>query len=334
MSTASRETLLFYLKDGRDIKPIVFEEIMVSEFDAHGLRKQPDPRPPDRIPSQTPSLWLYLALITFALILTIVAFVIEPPDWPGLLLNLSTELIGAIIILMIIDRQIRQSELGKLASYVDSTSVKALTLFSRDVSNTLLYARVLNKQLSDLIPEFYIERPHLGSLLSQHPNGFILIGDAGTGKSTLLQAIVGKQTKNLLHRPRQGPIPLLYPMRLWTDGDLLDHLWSEIRQYAPLKRRVFDRWLENGRLLLIFDGINENVRPELALNEIINIRKQYPQTAVIVSSRTLFATRAVKDFEDLGLPFADMPKGFTELESAALYTRSAMVYRYIDDESE
>lgn len=284
-----------------------------------GFERQPDPSPPDRIPAQTPSLRIYLALVLVAIMLILVSFLVDGPDWPGLLLNLSTELVGAIIILIIVDRQIRRSEIHAVTRYVEDTSIRFAALFSRELSTTLTYASVLNTQIKEVIPGYYVRRPYLEDLLEQHPEGFVLLGKTGIGKSTLIQVIAMRETEKLLRKPRKYRIPVLIPMRLWNGDRLEDFAWSEMSKYAPITEKTFNHWLKHGRLVLFFDAVDESNHPIKALNEIADLKKKYPQTSVVLSSRVYPPENSESEkIEGLGLPLESVEE-FTDSETEALY---------------
>ncbi len=150
----------------------------------------------------------------------------------------------------------------------------------------------------------------------------MLYGDAGSGKSTLLQRIAAKQAKGVIRHPRRERIPILFPMRLWSDSNLLEQVWQEMCRYSPVRRRMFDRWLAKGRVLVIFDGLNESLKPELVIREIKNLRNRYPNISLIVSFRTslLSGLPAVSDYLDL--PKIEMPD-MTKEEAEKFFLYSA-----------
>ena len=267
------------------------------------LPRQPDPQPSFVLGEQAPSLSLYLALIGFACILIVVAFSVQQPDWTGLSINLATEIIGAVIILIIVDRRLRSSELQTIREYAESSSVRFASLFSLEIRDTLLYAKALNIELKRISPKPYFERPDLESLFERQPSGFLLYGDAGSGKSTLLQNIALRQSENVIRRPQSEKIPVFFPVRLWVDGELLVQLWKVAQQYSKLKQKRFERWLESGRLVIILDGIDETPQSKVALAKIKEFKDKYPSTSLVASCRSVFLPQATAF---LDLPTAEM----------------------------
>jgi hypothetical protein len=245
--------------------------------------------------------------------LIVIAFSTHRPDWAGLSVNLATEIIGAVVILIIVDRRLRSSELQAIREYAESMSVRLASVFSPDVRTTLLYAKALDIELNRIRPRPYFERPDFESLLKEHPNGFLLHGDAGSGKSTLLQSIAIRQNENAIRNPQSERIPIFFPMRLWTDGTLSDQIWKVARQYLRLRRRRFYRWLESGKLLVILDGLNESPQPEVALARIRDFRDKYPSILLVASCRSHFLLCATSF---LDLPTIEMTD-FTKDEAAA-----------------
>jgi hypothetical protein len=178
------------------------------------LPKQPDPQPSIALGEQAPSLSLYVVLLVVASALVFLAFSIQQADWPGLLVNLATEIIGAVVILLLVDRRLRSSELKAIRESVESSSVRFTSLFSPAIRNVLVYAKALDIELKSIRPKPYFERPLLESLLARHPNGFLLYGHPASGKSTLLQSIALRQVENVLRRPQSEKIPIFCPVRL------------------------------------------------------------------------------------------------------------------------
>jgi hypothetical protein len=266
--------------------------------DSSPLPRQPDPQPSFVLGEQAPSLSLYIALIGIAGILILVAFSIQQPDWAGFSVNLATEIIGAVVILVIVDRRLRSSELQAIREYAESSSVRFASLFSSEIRDSLLYAKALDIELKRIRPKPYFERPNLESLLERQPKGFLLYGVAGSGKSTLLQTIAIRQNEGVIRRPQSEKIPIFFPMRLWVDGALSTQLWEVARQYSKLKRKRLERWLESGRLVVILDGLDETQQPKVALARIKEFKAKYPNTSLVTSCRSHFLPHAT--------PFLDL----------------------------
>lgn len=260
--------------------------------------KQPDPQPPIALGEHSPSLSLYVVLLVVAGILILLAFSVQQPDWAGLSVNLATEIIGAVIILIIVDRRLRSSELKAIRDYAESSSVRFASIFSPDIRDVLRYAKALDNELGRIRPKPYFERSILESLFERQPSGFLLCGVAGSGKSTLLQAIALKQVENVLRRPQSEKIPIFFPARLWRDGKISDQVWELARQYSKLKKERFYKWLARGRLVLILDGLDESAQPKVMLQKIRELKARYPDTVLVASCRSHFLPHAT--------PFLDL----------------------------
>jgi hypothetical protein len=278
------------------------------------LSKQPDPRPALALGEQTPSIALYFVLVVFAFVLILVAFMLKEPDWAGTSINLATEILGAVIILIVVDRRLRRRELQTILGYAETTSMRFLSLFSAGIRDTRLYAKAFQSELQRIRPKPYFERPDLESLFDRYPEGFLLSGQAGIGKTTLLQSIALKQVSRTIRQPKREKIPVLFPMRFWSDDTnvLAEQIWKTVRSYSELKRKRFYRWLEISRLIVIIDGLNEATKPDLALEALKMFKAKYPNISLIVSCRSHFLER---DLTFLGLQTFEMP-GLTKEDRA------------------
>ncbi len=280
-----------------------------------GLRwhKQPDPQPPAVIPQQAPSLTLYLVLVIVASILIAIAFNIREPNWASLIVNVATEIIGAVIILILVDRRLRSSELRAIREYAESSSVRLAAFFSPEIRDAVSYAKVLNAELERIRPKPYFERPRLEGLLENHPSGFLLYGDPGCGKTTVLQSIALKQTERVMRHPQNARIPVFFPIRHWGNGEITDQLWRQASRFSRLKRKRFYQWLSRGKLLVIFDGLDEARDRRRILTGIRELRVAFPKVAVIASCRSYFLSQAT---QYLDLQTVEVPN-YNEYEAAA-----------------
>jgi hypothetical protein len=264
--------------------------------------KQPDPEPP-ALSQQAPSLLLYLTLVIIASALIVIAFNIQEPNWSSLIVNVATEIIGSVIILILVDRRLRSSELKAIREYAETSSVRFVSLFSPEIRDAVSYAKALNVELERIRPKPYFERDELEGLVEKHPSGFLLYGDPGCGKTTLLQSIALRQTKKAIQQSRDGRIPIFFPSRYLKNGDIdiVEQLWRQASRFSKLKRKRFYQWLSQGKLLIIFDGLDE-VEPRKVseiLTGIRGLKEAYPKTSVIASCRTYFLSRVTQylDFQ-------------------------------------
>jgi predicted NACHT family NTPase len=105
-------------------------------------------------------------------------------------------------------------------------------------------------------------------LLGKRPKCFLLYGGPGSGKSTTLQRIAIRQIEKLIHHPQSERIPIFLPMRSCTEDSLYDQMWKLVRRYAKVKQVRFDHWLENGRFVVILDGLDETQHSRATLTRI------------------------------------------------------------------
>jgi hypothetical protein len=136
--------------------------------------KPPQPRPvPPSVPiMEPPGLLLYFGLLLIAFVLIWLAFAVWEPDWPGLLINLASGIIGAVIILIFVDKRLRESEVVLLRKYAENTSVHIISIFSEDKRNAIQYAKVIQRQLDVIKPYEYISIPAVEAIPVQNPDGF------------------------------------------------------------------------------------------------------------------------------------------------------------------
>lgn len=268
--------------------------------------QQPNPSPPDFRPAPPPSWLTYFVLTAISVILIFIAFSIGTPDWSALLVNLATGIITAIMFLIIIDRKFRVNEFSALQVKTSTFATQLAAIFSADISDTVGYAKVFANQIQKIRPENYIERPELENLLEKFPTGFFLNGAGGTGKTTLIQTIAVKYSKDLVINPKRKMIPVIIPVRNWYSGNIIEQVYKEIDKFYPVRTKVLQNWLRSKSLLLIFDGLDEHANPDIIMMEIETLRKLAKNLVVIVTSRSL-----PKNSE---LPLVEL-SGFTEEET-------------------
>ncbi|MBN1895482.1 hypothetical protein JW906_13375 [bacterium] len=206
-------------------------------------------------------------------------------DWPGFLINLSSEIIGALIILILVDRRLRDRDVRLLRGFKATTAMTLRRMVSREMRHIVSYGRILDHQLEAIERPYYLPRPGLDHLLEEAKTmGFILTGASGSGKSVVLQRFTRHQVEDLLMRPGTSPIPVIVPSKNWKDPDVTEILKHTIQGYHNVPGRLIDKWLLRGRLMCIFDFVDElTVNPDLA-GKIDDFRRSYPLNRVIVST--------------------------------------------------
>ncbi len=131
---------------------------------------------------------------------------------------------------------------------------------------------------------------------------YVVLGDPGSGKSTLLRflALVGR-SEALQERGGAAPddrLPILVTLRRYADElktrsnlSLLDYVCENVRADLSLPMAdasFFEYYLENGRAILLFDGLDELGTPHLkgvVRDRIQTLSNSYPGNTVIITSR-------------------------------------------------
>ncbi|HVF45075.1 MAG TPA: hypothetical protein VM936_18765 [Pyrinomonadaceae bacterium] len=256
----------------------------LTEHSARGLGRQSDPEPPDYLPPRPPSLVLYAILFASALALAALSFFIDSQNVAGLLANLATELAGAILILLIVERRIRASEMRFLRALPGTTRETFSEWLSPEVRQVKTYARVFAAQLNSISPDVYVPVAEIESgLMANRGRGCVLTGHAG--KSVQLQRLASRQLSEVLRRPRGARVPVLVPVHKWDEGDAVDVLRATMQSYAPVSDRIFFRLLKRGRLLCIFDGLDDSLTPRETVGMLQGFHESHPSTPLIVSTR-------------------------------------------------
>jgi hypothetical protein len=208
-------------------------------------------------------------------------------DWPGLLMNLGSGIIGAVIILFIIDRRYRPSEIQKLVNVNRDFHIYMLLIVSIYHRQRFRYVRSFLAQL-EYVLSLAITRNHFDDHYSKLDHGFVLVGPPGAGKTTLLQLMALRQAQRYLQQPESQKIPILLPLRRWRSiprltpmsyrspstgkvrisisysryikrgGEgLEDFIFEHINNYGIFSRRSFRLAFERGQVICILDGADE-----------------------------------------------------------------------------
>ena len=133
---------------------------------------------------------------------------------------------------------------------------------------------------------------HLNELLAelQQPVRRLIVGDPGSGKSTLIQAIAWSLVSS-----GKGRMPARVRLRDWEqwetqhqETDIADFLAARLRvrieQDAPTADH-WRRWLTQGEVVLLLDGLEELSNPHRFNRQLSRLLK-YKRTPIILTSRT------------------------------------------------
>jgi hypothetical protein len=146
---------------------------------------------------------------------------------------------------------------------------------SDDTKNREVIARALRRRYApspatavdgelalDLVVEEEIGAHRSGSdiveVYDDTGNGLLILGDPGAGKSGLLHALARELLERAL-RDESQPLPIVLDLSSWgarrvpMERWLVEELWLQHRINPPLA----ERWLPEGRLTLLFDGLDQ-----------------------------------------------------------------------------
>lgn len=146
---------------------------------------------------------------------------------------------------------------------------------------------------------------------ARHPwvtRHWVVRGDPGSGKTTLLRHLAAKLAEPAAREtPRWVPVFQSLPVLIRDGRSLLDRLERALgRAERQGLGRVLDRAGEEGRLVVLFDGLDE-VSPEHredAETLIRQLAERWPETPIVVSTRPIGYRRFAGDFRELQLqPF-------------------------------
>jgi len=252
------------------------------------LDRQGNPEPPAQPVAPAPSLWLYVVMSLAAIGLLVTALTAGGENWPSFCLNLGSDIIGAILILIIVEHRLRQDELQVLRRFPLTMRLSIIMALFPDARHAVGFVRVLMGQMERVAKPYLESRQNLEeAIAAKLPDGVVLIGGTGTGKTTLIHRIVRKQVIEVMREPRKARIPILVACQRWIDGDAESVLLKTMRSFYPVPAGIFQRFLRRDRLLCIFDSVDEALLPLERLQAIAKFQEEYPGNAVLLSTRPL-----------------------------------------------
>lgn len=247
---------------------------------------QPEPTPPAQGGS-SPSLWLYLVLLLISAAFVIAAFQMKHDgEWPGLLLNLASDLIVTVIILVVIDRRLRAQELATLKRLPFMTTQKFVLLLSPTRRLGHRYACSLLVTLEPLIAG-KLELQGFAALEDKVRRGFVLLAGPGEGKTTWTQFAAVNLSRKYINYKSEGRIPIVFSLARWLpQRSLYEALHESFDSYAPCRRWLFNRLLKSGSVVVLLDGYDELWQREVPFTDQLKaLRSQFPAVAWTVISR-------------------------------------------------
>ncbi|GAB4523791.1 MAG: hypothetical protein OHK0046_37840 [Anaerolineae bacterium] len=238
-------------------------------------------------PKAIRTIRLYFTIASIATVLVLFAFLYST-DIPSLLLNLATELFGAIIIFIAIEQRIGSSE---IAQFVEDEIISRLNDLRRKILGTVnsTVAKQLERQLGDLDiqPRLYLRPDATRNRFSTDTNGedsldfdqisaalvpgtslielydqfgsLLILGHGGMGKTTSLLRI----TRELAIRAQDNdeePIPIFLQFHRWhwKDIPLIEWITEEISDAYQISSEEANALIHKKFIVLILDGLDES----------------------------------------------------------------------------
>jgi hypothetical protein len=287
----------------------------MAEPAAFPKERQPD-AVADHVQVAAPSLWVYVILTVLSIALIAVAFWFKV-DWPGLFVSLGSSLIAAVVLLVFVDRKLRETEIQQIRRIPKTLGVRTLLAVSPRHRQLHLYTRAFLAAL-DIPLMSKVSPADLQELIRKGETGFVLLGGRGSGKTTRLQMLAAHWANEFLETPTKKA-PVLFPLHRWLpDRSLENAIFEHINSFAPVWNRSFRRTLLEGKAIVILDGADEIFmlsRPSFS-SEFPILRASYPAVTWIVSSRP-----------DLPTPVEDLPQldlsSLTQAEMQEVARRAA-----------
>ncbi|MDZ8224427.1 NACHT domain-containing protein, partial [Nostoc sp. ChiVER01] len=135
-----------------------------------------------------------------------------------------------------------------------------------------------------------IDEPQTGKYL-------VILGDPGSGKSSLLQYLTLQWAETPIQDISSLPIPLLIELRTYVRSrdnqecrNFLEFFQQGSGFICSLNQYQLDSLLKTGKAFVMFDGLDEVFEPskrEEAITDIINFTHNYPLVRVLVTSRVI-----------------------------------------------
>lgn len=248
---------------------------------------QPEPTPPVQ-GGPSPSLWLYFALLIVSGAFVLAAFGMEQKrDWGSLLLNLASDLIVTVIILVVIDRRLRTQELATLKRLPVMTSRRFVWFLSPTRRLGRRYACSLLVALEPLIAG-KLELQAFTALEDKVREGFVLRAGPGEGKTTWTQFAAANLSRKYIGFESGGRVPILFSLARWLpDRSLYEALHETFASFVPCSRWLFNRLLKSGNVVVLLDSYDELWNRDLPFTgQLEYLRAEFPTVAWTLISRS------------------------------------------------
>lgn len=123
----------------------------------------------------------------------------------------------------------------------------------------------------------------------------VVLGDAGAGKTTLLRYLTLMSATG--HAPGLPDLPVLISLPEFVRSRatrLLDYTFEQLERYMGERRAYLQDRLENGHILLLFDGLDEiqsdrdgdaQMVYQIVADQLSKLAKRYPRANIVVTCR-------------------------------------------------
>ena len=236
----------------------------------------------------SPSLWLYVALLVVSAAFVFAAFTLEHKgDWSGLLLNLASDLIVTVIILVGIDRRLRSQDIQRLRRLPVITTQRFVGFLSPTRRLGERYSGNLLVALEPLLAG-KIELQGFPALEDKVRRGFVLLAGPGQGKTTWTQFAALNLSRKYIDFDSTGRVPILFSLARWLPHHSLhDALHDSFALYARCGRWRFNWLLKSGMVVILLDGYDELwKRDEPFIDQLNGLRARFPAVAWTIISRS------------------------------------------------
>jgi hypothetical protein len=247
-----------------------------------------------------PSLRLYSALLVLAAVLICISFRIGGEhEAPALFLHLGCEIVGAVFVMLVIERRIRHSE---AARFRHLTRWGFLLLVSPRARMLAHYAQVLCNELDNAKATDQRLEVHISDLSAPGKGPCLLLDGSSAESSIVLRRVAIRLAYDLAEKPREAPIPVVVPMRNHIGASLEFNTWFEgMLPFVSLSHGAFTGLLETGRVVLLLEGIDESPKRAGVLGEATAMIKRFPKTRLVVTSRSLTGPNEAEQIECIHL---------------------------------
>jgi hypothetical protein len=201
--------------------------------------------------------------------------------------------------------------------------------------------------------EHQTSRSALDLVQSSHLDRLVILGDPGSGKSSLLQYVMVTWAEQLSLDEPPPPLSLLIELREYARlrqrgeiADFLDYLSEGASVRCRFDRTQLDAWLRHNTSVIMFDGFDEVFSPDLrkeVATAIFRYADDYPRSRVVMTSRVIgfqpqpwrderFRIFMLEDLDDLQITdFLDRWHAFAHQDDLHVDTKRTVLARAIED---